>query len=255
MLQNLETSFLQKLDEAGRFEFKYRISYHEYLNVRSALLPYLRMDYYTARNPEKRYFVRSLYYETPAFQVYSEKLSGDTNRVKFRLRTYEQEFERASNIRVEMKVRRGESLAKYHTFVPKETYSAYMQSGHWGDVENPVLIEFERYTYVKALRPAVLVDYLREGYESRGDEGIRITFDHQVKSAHEKILFPESPFFRVHHPHEVVLEIKCRDYTIPWLKKIVHDNGLKLVANSKYTQAIEASRHDQYYPDGVVIVR
>lgn len=255
MLKKLEGSFLQERDEAGRFEFKYRISMHEYLNVRNSLLPYMRMDHYTERTVENRYFVRSLYYETPSFQVYAEKLSGDMNRVKFRLRTYDRTLDDAKDIRVELKVRRGESLAKYHTFVSIDAYHKFISTGHWGETDNPILIEFERYSYVKALRPAVLVDYLREGYEARAGEGVRITFDHQVRSSHEKTLFPERPFFRVHHPHEVVLEIKCRDYSTPWLKRLVHENGLRLVANSKYTQAIEAARHDQYYPDGVVIVR
>jgi hypothetical protein len=255
MLNNLETAYRQKQDEAGRFEFKYRISFHEYLNVRNSLLPYMRMDHFTNRTEHHRYFVRSLYFETPSFQVYKEKLSGDMNRVKLRLRTYEEHLAEASAVRVELKVRRGETLAKYHTFISIEAYEQFMTSGHWGITDDQVLIEFDRYRYIKAFRPAVLVDYLREGYESRGDEGVRITFDHLVRSAHEKTLFPDRPFFRVHHPNEVVLEIKCRDYSVPWLKRIIHNNGLKLVANSKFTQAIEASRHDQYYPDGVVIVR
>lgn len=243
-------------DLAGRFEFKYRISYFEYLRLRAAIVPHMSADPYARQAPGGRYFVRSLYFDTLNRRVYDEKLAGDTDRVKYRLRAYHPDPDQASVVKVELKVRRGESLAKYATGVPVEQARAFLRERNWAVPDNPVLVEFDRNLHSKGLVPTVLIDYLREGYESRYRDGIRLTFDHQVQSTHATELFPSrTPFFRIHHPHEVVLEIKCRDYSPRWLASLVQAHGLRLVANSKYTQAVEAARHDQAHVDGIVIVR
>ncbi len=247
---------LDSEESAFRFEFKYRISYYQYLNVKSSISPYMRFDSYTQNNKSKKYLVRSLYYETSDYELYSQKMSGDAERAKFRLRTYSAKMEQTQNIRAEIKVRQGESLAKYSTFASIPAYQYFINHCKWSMEESdPVLIEFNRYLLAKALRPKVLVEYNREGYESRTNSQVRITFDHHVRSVHEKTLFPSNPFFRAHHPFEIVLEIKCKSTYPFWLKKIILDNGLRYIANSKYTQSIEASRQDQYYLDGIVIVR
>ncbi len=252
----IKTNKIKSDESAFRFEFKYRISYYQYLNIKHSILPYMKLDDYTQNNKSKKYLVRSLYYETSDYEIYSQKMSGDAEIAKFRLRTYSSKMEQAQKIRAEIKVRQGESLAKYSTFTSIASYQYFIDNCMWKmDESDPVLIEFNRYLLAKALRPKVLVEYHREGYESRSNSEVRMTFDHNVRSVHEKTLFPCNPFFRTHHPFEIVLEIKCK-HTYPfWLKKIILDHGLSYIANSKYTQSIEASRQDQYYLDGIVIVR
>ena len=101
------------------------------------------------------------------------------------------------------------------------------------------LQEFERYVHLKAQNPKIIVEYQREGYLSRGREALRITFDHKVKSAHADSLFPEQNFFREHNPGFIVLEIKCDKRQPDWLRSLVMNQTLCIVANSKYSQGIE----------------
>lgn len=245
------------LETAGRHECKYRISPQQYLAMRSAVFRYMRLDRYTARAQTKGYVVRSLYYDTAEYRVYAEKLAGDCARVKYRLRSYSLEDTDSAPVRVEMKVRRGEALAKYQHFVSKDQYARFLSQQDWGeDVDHPVLTEYARGVRLLNLQPVVLVEYEREGFESKMNDGVRLTFDHHVRSARASALFPAPrPFFRVHHIHEVVLEVKFKQTPPIWLKPLVQAYGLRLVANSKFTQGIEVARPDRCHPQGVVVVR
>ena len=238
-----------------RFELKYRINIMQYNKLKIILKTYLKEDYFTATSEEKRYYVRSLYYDTYDYAIYHEKMSGDSERIKFRLRTYSKEVSQAI-VRVEMKVRMAETLEKLGVLVSLEEYQYFLRNGHWPDTKSPILKEFQRYLYLRSLKPQILVEYEREGYEDRNKEGIRVTFDHKVRSAHADELFPERKlFYQLHHPHWVILEIKCRDKQPLWLRDIVRNYGLKLVANSKFAQGTQAARQDLYYPGGVVVIR
>jgi hypothetical protein len=245
---------LHDVDFDSRFEMKYRIDYFRYLQLRNALCPYMRKDKYTKLAPGKGYFVRSLYFDTYDYTSYYEKMNGNNERIKFRIRTYANQSMAQSILRAELKMRQANLVIKKNTFVSCDAYYHFMHCWHW-ESEDPVLVEFERYLHYKMLRPQVLIDYEREGYETRIPSDLRITFDHKVRSAHANTLFPEHSFFREHNPHNVVMEIKFKKPFPSWLNSLVNQNGLKIIANSKFTQAIQVARHDLHHPDHIVVIR
>jgi hypothetical protein len=231
-------------DITWRFEYKYRLAYDHYLRVRSFILPYMKKDAYTAGPGKRRYIVRSLYFDTENLSAYVEKLNGDQDRVKLRIRAYHSEPRTDVPLRVELKVRKGMAMEKHSTWVSPEDYQQFMDTWHWPDKSDQVLSEFERYVHLKGLRPKVLVEYQREGYLSRVDRLVRVTFDHHVRSAYSDELFPEHAHFRSYYPGMVVFEIKCDKRQPTWLRRLVQDQELKLAANSKFAQGIELSRPD-----------
>jgi SPX domain protein involved in polyphosphate accumulation len=243
------------VDESSRFELKYRITHYQYLKVRNALRPYMEMDSYTRGAAHQRYLVRSLYFDTSDYRAYEQKMSGDCDRVKFRLRSYETELCEKSAIRVELKMRQGNLMNKKSVFVSNEEYGYFMQNRHWKEVDDPIALEFERQSLTQDLRPVILVEYEREGYQSKLKNGLRITFDHRVRSAHARSLFPSHPFFRMLMPRRVILEIKFKEDLPSWVERLVREQGLKVIANSKYTQGLQVGRHDLYHPEGVILVR
>ena len=238
----------EEIIASRRFELKYSISRYQYLQVRNAILPFMSSDPFTRATPKNQYLVRSLYFDTPNYQAYYEKVNGDLNRVKFRIRTYSETIENAPTIRVELKVRKGLMMEKYSRFVELPEYQEFMNNWHWSLANNPVLDEFERNLHLKHLRPKVLVEYFREGFQSRNRDDIRITFDHKVRSVFSKSLFPKKGFFRPHHPHSIILEIKYYKKQPFWLGNIVRQHGLKIIANSKYAQGIEFASPDLVTP-------
>jgi len=231
-------------DNHWRFERKYRLTYQQYLRVKNALIPYVQFDPFTVSAPDHRYLVRSLYFDTPDYQVYNEKLEGNNSRHKFRIRTYSPAIQPDTVIRVEAKLKRGDRSEKLGAFVPLEVYCDFMRDFHWSEDADPVLIEFERSLHARILRPKVLVEYNREGYQCRDHDGIRITFDHHVRSAHTRELFPPCAFFRQHDPHVVILEIKHRNQQPDWLRNIIQSHSLMIEPNSKYCQGIDVTQCD-----------
>lgn len=243
------------LDEDSRYELKYRLSYFQYLKMRNAIQPYMIMDPFTQFQEKHRYLVRSLYFDTDNYLSYDQKMNGDCDRVKLRLRTYPYGEEYLRYVRVELKVRQGNRAVKKSVFVPLEEYRHFMETYHWQSFVHPITNGFERTILKQYMRPKVLIEYDREGYQTRLKSGIRITFDHNLRSTHASGLFQEHCFYRYLYPRNVVLEIKFKDQLPNWLIALVRQQGLKIIANSKYTQCIQVSRHDLHHPGGVILVR
>ncbi|MEA3326317.1 MAG: polyphosphate polymerase domain-containing protein [Chloroflexota bacterium] len=222
-----------------RFETKYRISYPQYFAIKNAIAPYLKTDLFTQSASEKRYLVRSLYFDTWDYKNFIEKINGDCNRMKFRIRTYGTDPMNYPDIRVEIKVRTGNIIKKYGSFINYEQHLWFMKSRYWNPCDDPVLIEFERYVHKWNLIPVTLVQYFREGFHSRAQEGIRLTFDHLIKSASSNELFPACSFWHRHNRSQIVLEIKHQNKVPFWLNELIQQFNLKVVSNSKYTNSIE----------------
>lgn len=239
----------------SRFELKYRIHYMDFLKVRNALKVYMKKDKYTLAAGGRGYLVRSLYFDSDDFTSYHEKMNGNGERLKLRIRSYSRDSSMGMPIKAELKIRQGNLVIKKTTSVNESEYREFMETGHWKNHQDPVLTEFESNFLGKTLRPKVLIEYLREGYESKLGNNLRITFDHKVRSAHADDLFPGHLFFREHNPHEVILEIKFKDEVPIWVKQLVFEHGLKIIANSKFTQGIQAARNELHHPGGVVIIR
>ncbi len=242
-------------DASVRFEMKYRITYYEYLQIRNALSIYMQKDKFTKRAGGKGYFVRSLYYDTLDYASYHQKMAGDNERVKLRIRTYSPTPDKDSPIRVELKMRKRNLVIKKSRLINFEEYENFANTGRWSDENDLLLSEFENHRLSKMSEPKLIIEYFRECYETKVPGGLRITFDHEVKSAHSDELFPEHSFYRPHYPGIVIMEIKFKDEVPAWVKKLVHTYGLRIIANSKFTQGLQACRHDLAHPGGIVTIR
>lgn len=245
----------QKIDEDSRYEIKYRLNYFQYLTIRNAIRPYMQMDTYSQRAPKNLYIVRSLYFDTHDYRAYEQKMNGDNERVKFRIRTYQRSMKETASVRVEMKLRQGGRCSKKSVFVSIDEYDYFMRTHHWCQSTSPVCMEFERAVLIRHIAPVVLVEYDREGYQPRLSGDLRVTFDHRLRSTHANSLFPSHSFFQPHMPANVTMEIKFKDTLPRWINRLVRNHGLKVIANSKYTQSVQIARHDLYHPENAILVR
>ena len=230
----------------ARYESKYILSLEKYQSIKNDLMPYMETDKYSALSPTGSYLVRSLYFDTFDYQAYKDKLDGFYGRTKFRLRCYSSEKEGLNSISVEIKTKTGNTVEKYTTPVPVRFYDSFMENRHWPEHLSPVLIDFERSVLLRSLQPVVIVEYQREGMCDLLGDGVRVTFDHSMQSADSDGLFPGHTFFSRHFPEHVILEVKSRKIPPVWLRKKIQRHGLKLVAYSKYVQAVTVSRPDVF---------
>jgi hypothetical protein len=238
-----ETSFIT----FSRFERKYRVNSAQYFALKNALYAFIQKDHYTQSSPRSRYLVRSLYYDTDDYKLFIEKMGGDSNRIKFRIRTYGNSHAENPDIRVELKVRRANQSIKYSTFIDMEEYLDFMKTNHWPNKEDKILHEFERHLHLFNLHPKSLVEYYREGYQTRDGQNIRLTFDHNIRSMHANQLFPSTTYWQSHYEQGIVFEIKHQNQLPRWLNAIIKDHGLTLVANSKFALGIQVNQPDIIY--------
>jgi hypothetical protein len=223
-----------------RFEYKYCLTFPQYLSIRNAIKPYMYFDEYTIASNKRKYFVRSLYFDSFLLDAFNDKADGNSDRLKLRIRTYKPSPEDVDTLKAEIKVRKNVTTEKYIGLISFRDYEYFMKHRHWPNnvSDDVVLNEFERYVHLKNQFPKVLVQYEREGLRARNREEIRITFDHNVSSTKSDVLFPKSPIFRKHFPGFVILEIKCDKQQPDWLHKLVQNYGLRIISNSKYSQGI-----------------
>lgn len=231
-----------------RFEYKYILPVQKIFQIQNSLKPFVKPDFYTKSAAGGKYLVRSLYFDSYDYRFFHEKVDGDYDRIKLRIRSYSPELEPDTTLRAEIKVRKGSIMEKHSVFISAQEYSFFIENRKWQNAINPVLVEFERYCWLKTLEPQLLVQYQREGFVARFDEGVRITFDYRVTSASAKSLFPNTPILREHHRNIVILEIKCRKNQPYWLLDLVRRHGLRVMACSKYCKGIETSKANLVTP-------
>lgn len=141
-----------------RHELKHPINGLEvyYLKERLALL--FSKDQYCYKNGY--YNVNSLYFDTPYDKALKEKMDGEIQREKFRIRYYNQDL---SFIRLEKKIKHNGLCAKRS--VPLEVWQ--VEKILQGEIDfllesqEPLMIEFYSKIKGELLQPSVIVSYQR----------------------------------------------------------------------------------------------
>ena len=232
-----------------RFEHKYRLPFIEYLKVKNWLARFASLDRFSRLSGTGRYFIRSLYFDTSDYRCYAEKMTGEHNRIKLRIRSYFPDRASAQFVTFEIKSRLGSEIFKHASRLSLEEYDRFEQTRRMATGNDPALDEFMRLMLLRQLTPRVLVDYEREAFDPRDASGVRITFDHALRYAETSQLFPEHPFFRKSLPQLVVMEIKTRESAPPWVTRLVESYGLRSVPNSKYAVSIEHTQNALFRSD------
>lgn len=215
-----------------RHELKYFISWKEYVLIRSKLATILRLDDNT-KNPEG-YLIRSLYFDDMYDTGMFEKLVGVQRRDKYRIRIYDYS-DKTINF---------ERKSKYDSYISKvsaplnRTQTNQILSGDYNSLresENTLLKEIYVKRNTVLLRPAVIVDYLREAYIYQ-DGNVRITFDKFISAGvgSFNIFSRRVPTYPVVEKDLLVLEIKYDNYLPTLIKGLVKSLTGDTCAISKY---------------------
>lgn len=237
----------------GRLEYKFLVPNAHLDEFRDAVLPYMENDPYGESPGSSEYTVRSIYYDTPRFACYLEKLDGLEVRQKYRIRGYGRPHEK-SLVFLEIKMKRGSMVGKHRAPLLHTRLDAFLAAP---DLDRDIVTtrqirharegarRFMYYYYRYCLRPTVLVAYDREAYFGRFDPSLRITFDKKVRGAPYPALADlyREDGLQVAVPGHFVLEIKFFRGALPvWVSSLIRRYGLKRMSVSKYTICMDAGK-------------
>lgn len=189
-----------------RHEQKYYISRAQYQVLSRLLMHTLHPDPNADENNE--YHIRSLYFDTLYDTALYDKISGVSNRDKYRIRIYN----------LSDRMIRMECKSKYDVYISKRSerisrdVADQLIAGDPTGLENTssgLLRDVYREMRLHLLRPAVIVDYVREAYLHPAED-IRITFDKQLRTGlfSDDMFNPSVPTLPVFPHDEMILEVK-----------------------------------------------
>ena len=216
-----------------RHELKYHITPAELTVLRGVLAPVMQLD--PNGNENNEYHIRSLYFDTINDDALDEKIAGVGNRKKYRIRIYN--FSDRV-IKLECKSKYGDLISKQSVSIPRELAEQLIAGDPDGlqRMRHPLLHDVYREMRTRLLRPAVIVDYVREAYIHQAEE-VRITFDKQVRTGLYSVdMFnPQIPTYPVFDDPVEILEVKFDEFLPSYLQAILSGVTAQRSAISKYT--------------------
>lgn len=160
-----------------RHEYKYFISYMDYLEIKNRLKAVASLDKNVSGGSYK---IRSLYFDNVYDTALREKIDGVNNREKFRIRIYNGD---SGFIRLEKKSKINGLCNKVSAPLTKEETKKIISGDiEWmKDSKRGLVAELYSKMKSKLLKPQVLVDYTREPFVYKAGN-VRITFDYDLKT-------------------------------------------------------------------------
>ena len=213
-----------------RHEWKHEINTADMIVLQHRLRAVAKADEHTVNG---KYFIRSLYFDTPTDTALREKLDGVSRREKFRIRYYN--FD-TSVIHLEKKSKTAGLCGKKSTNLTVEQVEAIINGDTaWMGKSNDELIK-ELYLKMKTqqLAPKTIVDYEREPYVfSAGN--VRITLDYNIRTG-----LISTDFFNENCPtvsvpgNPIILEVKWDEFLPSVIRDAVQLGNRRSTAFSKY---------------------
>lgn len=230
----------------NRLEVKYLVDRTTRTALARDLAAFMRPDKYSG--PDGCYQVRSLYFDTPNYAAYHEKLDGRAVRHKLRVRAYGEDPSQTPHVRLEVK-------SRYLSYVYKVTVDVSRKDFQEIDcalrrrslppkrfLENDQNSkEFFRIQRQYNMEPVILIQYRRQAFERMEINRTRVNFDDQLLATRNLYLLePLCGSRKLLDYGHAIFEIKV-DNTMPyWLHMLIAKYDLQNEAVSKYCYAVRS---------------
>lgn len=229
-----------------RLEIKYLVDRTTRTALTKDLAAFMRPDKYSNRT--EGYQVRSLYYDTPDFMAYSDKLAGAAIRHKLRVRIYGEEPGESPFFRLEVKSRYLNFINKVTVDIPTANYAEF-QPALFGRALPPEILlndeglskEFFRLQRQYNMEPKVMVQYRRQAFERMEVNRIRANFDDELQASRNLDLFgPLTGGRSLLKYGNAIFEIKV-DGALPfWMHTLISKYDLQNQSFSKFCYSIRS---------------
>lgn len=202
-----------------RHELKYYISEKQHYILSSMLKSLLWLD--KNADPETgEYIIRSLYFDTIFDNALYDKINGESQRDKYRIRIYNLSDK---VVNLECKSKYDNYISKRSVAINRDIAEQIIAGDFSGLYYSPagLLRDVAKQMNLKLLRPAVIVDYVREAYVHPAED-IRITFDKRLRTG-----LYSSDLFNAELPtipvigDQTILEVKFNGILPPYIKQVL----------------------------------
>ncbi len=217
-----------------RHELKYIIDRGEYELMARRLRLTLQQDAHAAKNGGE-YAIRSLYFDDPWDSAVEDKVAGNDLRDKFRVRIYNLSDKA---VKLERKHKDGQYIRK-DSLPLSRSECEQLVAGNLDFLFNrpePLAKQLYGIFRTKALRPKVLVDYVREPFVFPAED-VRVTFDKDVRTAMRAtdLFNPSLPTYPVWELRNcMILEVKFNNSLPRYIQSLVQVDAAQHTAASKY---------------------
>jgi len=235
----------RRFGAVARYEFKYLVDDRLVPEIRRMVRVFAPHDTYSARAPEQRYEVCSLYLDTDDLRLFRQTLHGEKNRFKLRLRTYSDEPD--SPVFLELKRRADRAILKKRVRLDRTQAELLVSLGPngWSAALAPeVRREFEMlagHITLAGARPVIRVRYRREAFECPESDRVRLTLDTALEHSltldcdvrHQAGEWEATPL------RGTIFEVKFSNYFPSWVHDLVRRFELQSRSVPKYVLSIE----------------
>lgn len=240
MSTNRQTLFFDRL------EVKYLIDRTTRTALTRDLAAFMRPDQHAGSGGGYR--VRSLYFDTPDYMAYHEKMSGAAVRHKLRVRAYGEDPGQTPHVRLEVKSRYLSYIHKITLDVSREDYQQIecalqhrtLPPAHLLD-DDSASKEFFRIQRQYNMEPKIIIQYRRQAFERQEINRVRVNFDDELLATRNlELLGPLPGARRLLQYGHAIFEIKVDQVMPYWLHTLIAKYNLQNQALSKYCYAVQS---------------
>lgn len=229
-----------------RYEFKYQLSCKEVeFLIEDLLKNNMIWDSFVENKESKDYTVTSVYFDSPSFKCYYDKINGLKDRYKLRLRIYDDLLFPGNNVFLEIKRKSDMVIWKDRMILPYENYIKIFEEGRYDESsfifakrDQDILNEFVCKKYKFRMTPIILVRYKRKPLVGKFNDRFRITFDNAIEATVTNSLRFGNNFSMI-APDAIIMEVKFDNSLPHWFLRIIYKYQLDRRPFSKYCGAVE----------------
>jgi hypothetical protein len=252
------------MGHSARYELKYVVRESRAVAVADFVSSYLKPSEHNGSGPIRGHPVISLYMDSPDWFFFRQGFTGHKNRIKLRIRVYDNEWKRPAFLEIKRRV--SEVICKDRAMISREGVRQILSSG-WplrpffpdctnlahGKRRQDVNEDFWGFANTVRAEGRLYVSYYREIWESTVDEELRVTFDRQIRGSRYdgsgKLEVPQRgwrpylPPYLAPFPHDgVILELKYDNRPPKWMLDLVRIFNLQQTPVCKYCACIYAQQ-------------
>ncbi len=180
------------------------------------------------------YDILSIYFDTPDLKFYHDKINGEFNKKKVRLRAYRAGKGNWHSFALEQKRRSGNLVSKSRKNLSLPNLKNF--------TENRDLNESLK-QFAALLQPVTTVFYRRKAWISPENFGLRFTFDHEFASFSPQLLNNfadvDLPTLAILHNQPIIFEIKSYTGIPQSLWQSLRNLQIEQISYSKYATAVQ----------------